>query len=291
MSTPKDVEHRLDAEHIRSVCRAVHPTDSINVTQIDGSPHEPPYVCVDVELRHSADQYLRQVGYLTLLPKNRNGLVVTGWSTAQLNIRAAALTGILARWRDALTDTAARAVDIYALTHWTWSPTAARTYAVNTALYVHEHEAKLVTGPHAAHDPHVRPYDDAQARLIDENQRLEQAIAEHLDHARRVAGYAIDAYAQDLNVRSQPADARAWAITDAVSRYSADIRREYAERRAASQAPSGSLGRDHPATVAANDQPADTATPGPTASADSADTTNTAGTADVAPLAPRRRTP
>lgn len=252
----------------------------------------------DVEYRLDAD-HIRAVGYLTRIPDNSDMIVVTGWSTTQLDIRAAALTGLLARWRDTLTDTAARAVDIYALTHQRWTPPGAHHYAVNTALFIQEHEAKLLTGPHAAHDPHIRPHDDDQARLLTDNQRLEQAVAHHLDRARRVAAYAIDAYIHDLNAQAEPADARAWAITTAMNRYSAEGRGN-AGLCTTPPAPIPRVPgtRDHPAPVAANDQPTRTPTgesaePTPPAPATAADTPSTANAVSPTGTAspPRRRTP
>lgn len=289
MSTPEhDVEYRLDADHIRAVCRAEQPDGSINVTQVDGSPHEPPYVTVDdLDFPYSVNQALRKVGYTTHRPDNSNTIVVNGWSTTRLNDRAAALAGLLSRWRD--TETAVRAVDIYALTHHRWTPPMARDYASSTALLVQEFEAKLVTGPHATHAPHIRPPDDDQARLLADNQRLEKAVAAHLDQARRVAGYAIDTYTQDLNAEALPTDARAWAITAAMNRYSAETRRDNVERRTGATAPptapksaSSDHPADHPVTVAANDQPTGPAPRPPTASPDAA---------GARPQPPRGRTP
>lgn len=261
MSTHDDVECRLDAEHIRSVCQG-HSERTVNVTQVD----EPPHVYVETELRTIAYEDLRQVGYLTELSKDGNGLVVTGWSTTRLAARAAALAGLLDRWHHTLADTAARAVDIYALLGIRGLTESDCRTAVRRAEIVLRHEADWVTGHHAAQDPNTRPSDSVQARLVDENQRLETAIADHIRDAERVATYAVAAYAEDPNVPNDPASARARAITSAMGRHSADIRSEHAERRAAADAISSTPisstpGRDHPAAVAATDQPADPAPP------------------------------
>ena len=285
MTTPNprdDVEYRLDAEHIRGICQAWRPEYPVNVTHVD----DPSCLYVAVPYRYVAVDHLRQVGYLAEAPLGSDQLVVTGWSTTRLAARGAALTGILARWRDTQSDTAARAVDTYALDGHEWFTDAGRNHAVREATHLLQYETEVITGPHVAYDPRIRPHDDDQARLIDRNRRLEQAIADHITQAECIAGYAVQAYIDDPHARDEPDNARARAITSAMGRYSADIRREYADRHAAPQPPSGPAIRDHPAAIAADDQPTDLKPPAQTTSpSTSGDTTS------VAPPPPRGRTP
>lgn len=292
MSTSEDVEYRLDTEHIRSICKAARPEDTPQITHID----RPPRVNVEVEFPYNTALILNRVGYRTEFPDDRatrgvrNHLVVTCWSTHQLDARAAALAGILDRFGGTLADVAARAIDLYALNNQGDYPDIDRRAAIRRTVGLLQRETELITGPHAPHDPHIRPRDDTQARLLADNQRLEQAIADHIREASRVAGYAITAYTDDPHVRKDPASARARAITSAMGRHSADIRREYAQRRTASPAGPGQAAADHPAAVAANDQPA-TATPmqSPTSPDTATGPAATASTASSQP--PRGRTP
>lgn len=252
MTTPEDVEYRLDAEHIRRICQAVcRPNATVNVTHID----HPSRVQVDVAHHYRAAEYLRRVGYLTEITARTDGLVVTGWSTPHLATRIAALNGILTRCQDTVAHTAACAIDIYALTNGDWVTDAGRYYAVRAAGGLLRHEAELITGPYAEHEPRIRPIDDDQARLIDRNQRLETAIRDQFDRAERVAAYAVAAYAEDSNAQDEPENARSRAIAHAMATYSQDIHRGPVEGRAAVHSASGSSGRDHPAVIAAADQP------------------------------------
>lgn len=320
MSTSDDVEYRLDAEHIRSVCKAARPEDTPQVTRVD----RPPQVNVHVEYPYNTAEVLNRVGYLTEFPHNqatrdgRGRLVVTGWSTQKLAARAAALTGILDRFRGTLADVAARAIDLYALNHALNRrgdyPDLTRRAAIRRTVGLLQYETELLTGPHATHDPHIRPRDDTQARLLADNQRLETAIAAHIRRASRVAGYAVQAYIDDPNARTHPTQARARAITTALGRHSADIRSQYAQRRTESPTAPAHTGidhpADHPAAVAATDHPATAmpmesptvpATAQPpaqptgqaptvTTAADTAADT-TASAARTPPPAPRRRPP
>lgn len=290
MNRSDDVEYRLDADHIRSVCQAARPEETPHLTHVD----RPPHVTVHVEFPYHTAEVLNRVGYRTELPRDRdtwNGrdsLMITGWSTPQLGARAAALAGMLERFRGGLADVAARAIDLYALNSQGDHPDITRSAAVRGAVGLLQREIELITGPHAIHDPHIRPRDDTQARLLADNQRLERAIADHIREASRVAGYAVTAYTNDPKARTQPVEARPRAITSAIGRHSADIRSAYAQRRTASPGAPGPADTDHPAAVAASDQPA---TAGPTRSPGSPDAVaDTAGTPPP-PTPPRGRRP
>ncbi|HEY3684787.1 MAG TPA: hypothetical protein VGL93_17255 [Streptosporangiaceae bacterium] len=255
MTISDGLEFRLDTEHIRDVCRAVMPDATVNVTHVD----YPSAAYLDVDDKHRAAQALRQVGYDTDLPNGE--LRVRGWSEPGLRARRTSMIGTLERLHQNLPDAAARAVDACAtrFPHEDKQGTVetARNSALAAVRDMLHHEIDTVAGPHANHDPQIRPADCRTAGLFDQTRRLEDAIGRGLDLAQTVAAYAIETYIQlRLHDCAGPSAARRGAIARTMARISSDSRhRAYADPGADRPPPAASPSGNDAARLAATDVP------------------------------------
>lgn len=240
-----DFEYGLDAEHIEGVCKSATGERTVGVTRVD----MPARAFVNTDEPGEAVHALRRVGYAAT--PSRHTVVVHGWSIDRLDGRITGLTDTLDRLRRTLPDAAHRAVDAYVTraADAAADDEPARNQATDAVRRALRHDIDTITGSHVPHDRHIRPTGYA-AELLDQVHALEQEIDQWIDQATSTAQRAVETYAEHRALGLSHDAARHEAVTDATVQA-----REHRVVVSDVSAP------EHPAAIAAADQPDAARTP------------------------------